>query len=79
MAKHPVPKQKTSKSVTHKRYASFKNAFLKKTKTSIRLENCPNCKEKKLLHHACPNCGKYKGKTIIDNRKQIDKITKVKA
>jgi large subunit ribosomal protein L32 len=29
------------------------------------LGECPNCREPKLLHRACPNCGYYNGRSII--------------
>ena len=30
------------------------------------LAECPNCHEKKLPHRACPKCGYYKGREVID-------------
>jgi large subunit ribosomal protein L32 len=79
MAKHPVPKQKKSKSATRKRYSSFakKKRIMLQNKTV--LVECKSCGEKKLNHHVCRNCGKYNGKQILDMTKEIDKITKVKA
>jgi ribosomal protein L32 len=41
--------------------------------------DCPSCKQKKLAHHVCKNCGKYNGKKILDMEKVVEKITKVKA
>ena len=35
--------------------------------------------ETKLQHTACPNCGKYNGRQILNMQKDMDKITKVKA
>ncbi len=29
------------------------------------LVQCPQCKALKLPHHACPNCGLYHGRTVI--------------
>ncbi|MFB5191538.1 50S ribosomal protein L32 [Alicyclobacillus fastidiosus] len=29
------------------------------------LGTCPQCGEYKLPHHACKNCGTYKGRTVI--------------
>ncbi|TAM60035.1 MAG: 50S ribosomal protein L32 [Chloroflexota bacterium] len=29
------------------------------------LEPCPHCREPKLIHHACPNCGWYGGREAI--------------
>lgn len=31
-----------------------------------RLEECPHCHEPKLPHHACPNCGYYKGRPAVE-------------
>lgn len=30
------------------------------------LGECPNCHEKKLPHRACPKCGHYNGREVID-------------
>jgi len=27
---------------------------------------CPNCHEPKLPHRACPHCGQYKGREVIE-------------
>lgn len=32
-----------------------------------KLVECAKCKTKRLPHHACPNCGTYKGKSIFDS------------
>jgi len=34
--------------------------------TSSPLSECPNCHEKKLPHRACPKCGAYKGRAVLD-------------
>lgn len=79
MPKHPVPKKKTSKAKTKKRYQSFQHRTRKQLKDRVHITKCPECGEAKLLHHVCPACGKYKGRQILDLEKKIDKITKVKA
>ncbi len=79
MAKHPVPKRKKSVSRMKKRYGSFKTKTLKKLSGLTHLVPCQNCGKKCLSHTVCPNCGMYHGKQIIDKKKQIDKITKIKA
>jgi len=33
---------------------------------SMSLAECPNCHEKKLPHRACPHCGHYNGREVID-------------
>ncbi len=79
MAKHPVPKQKKPKSKTRKRYGSFKTKVLKKLSEGTQLVNCPDCGEKRLAHNVCKECGKYRGRQVIDKQKEVDKITKIKA
>jgi len=27
---------------------------------------CPNCGNMKLRHHACPSCGYYRGRKVVD-------------
>ncbi|KKP37016.1 MAG: 50S ribosomal protein L32 [Candidatus Peregrinibacteria bacterium GW2011_GWA2_33_10] len=73
MAKHPVPKKKTSKGRTSRRYAEFKNSVIKRLNNTVRLENCPTCATPKLLHKVCASCGTYKGKQIINKSKEIEK------
>lgn len=29
---------------------------------------CPQCKRPRLSHHACPNCGTYRGRQVITPR-----------
>ncbi len=54
-----VPKRKTSKSKRDKRRTHQKV-------TVPNLTICPQCGEARLSHHACPSCGFYKGRTVID-------------
>ncbi len=79
MAKHPVPKKKTSKARSKRRYGSFKTKTLTKLSNKVNLVTCPNCKVKIVTHRACPECGQYKGRQVIDKQKKIEKITKIKA
>ncbi|HNT56387.1 MAG TPA: 50S ribosomal protein L32 [Syntrophales bacterium] len=30
---------------------------------------CPQCNEPKMPHRACPNCGTYKGREVIETKK----------
>lgn len=34
--------------------------------TAHALIKCPNCNEPKQPHHACPHCGYYKGREIVE-------------
>ena len=79
MAKRPTPKKRQAKSQSSRRYKAFQNRARKRLLNSTRLANCPKCKEAKLIHTICPNCGEYKGRKVLDMGKEIDKITKVKA
>ncbi|MEE8398555.1 MAG: 50S ribosomal protein L32 [Desulfobacterales bacterium] len=55
----PVPKRKTSKSKRDMRRTHQKIA-------GPAVVACPQCGEAKLPHHACPSCGMYKGRTIVE-------------
>ncbi len=33
--------------------------------TTPQLVACPNCKRPRLSHHACPNCGQYRGRQVF--------------
>ena len=54
-----VPKRKTSKSKARKRRTHQKTA-------APNLASCAQCGEAKLPHTACPSCGDYKGRTVIE-------------
>ena len=54
-----VPKRKTSKSKRDKRRTHKKTEA---PNTATR----PQCGEAVLPHHACPSCGTYKGRTVIE-------------
>ena len=55
----PVPKRKTSKSKRDKRRTHKKIAV-------PNLTECPQCGDARLPHHACPSCGTYKGKNVVE-------------
>ena len=54
-----VPKRKKSKSRRDKRRTHQKL-------DAPNLSECPQCGEAKLPHHACPACGYYKGRKVIE-------------
>ncbi len=64
-----VPKRKHSTQRKGKRRASI---TLKRVALSI----CPQCKQKVLPHHACSNCGQYKGKQVIKFKSRKKKTKK---
>jgi large subunit ribosomal protein L32 len=53
-----VPKRKTSKQKRDSRRAHHKL-------TAPNTAECPQCHQHKLPHHACPNCGYYRGRPAI--------------
>ncbi|GBC61476.1 50S ribosomal protein L32 [Desulfonema ishimotonii] len=53
-----VPKRKTSKSKRDKRRTHQKL-------TAPNVTECPECGEAKLPHHACLECGTYKGRNVL--------------
>ena len=79
MAKRATPKKRQAKSQSSRRYKAFQNRARKRLGNSINLAICPKCKEAKLMHAVCTNCGEYKGRKVLDMGKEIEKITKVKA
>lgn len=54
------PKRKISRSKRDKRRAQW----LSKMRAQS-LVVCDHCGEKKLPHHACPNCGYYRGRNVF--------------
>lgn len=59
MAKHPVPKKRTSSARRDKRRSHH-------ALSAPTLVPCPQCKEMKPSHVVCPHCGSYGGKQVID-------------
>ncbi len=54
------PKRKSSKARKRARRTHYKIA------STPNLESCPNCGNIKLRHRACPTCGHYRGRQVID-------------
>ena len=54
-----VPKRKTSKARRDKRRTHKKQA-------APNLTTCPECGEAMKPHRACPSCGSYRGRTIVE-------------
>lgn len=79
MAKRPTPKKQQANSQSSRRYKTYQNKARKRLLNTTSISKCPKCKEDKLSHTACPTCGFYNGRNVIDKEKEMDKITKVKA
>jgi len=54
-----VPKRKKSRSRTASRRARW-------TSRPLPRSICPHCHSLKLPHRACPNCGTYNGREILE-------------
>jgi large subunit ribosomal protein L32 len=54
-----VPKKKSSRMRTHSRRSSWK---VQKPSTSV----CPRCNTVKLPHRACPTCGTYRDREVLE-------------
>lgn len=57
----PLPKKKTAKSRKLERRAHLGI-------TTPKLVNCPECQSPKLPHHACPECGSYRGREVTETK-----------
>jgi large subunit ribosomal protein L32 len=55
----PVPKRKTSHSKRNKRRA---HDALRVPATVA----CPECGESMVRHRACPHCGSYRGRQVVE-------------
>ncbi len=54
------PKRKHSKARTRTRRSTYKVKYVPTT------HECPNCSNAKLMHRACPTCGHYRGRAVIE-------------
>lgn len=79
MAKHPVPKKKVSNARTAMRYAAFRTKKRKLIEGFVNVVTCKSCGAPKLNQHACVACGFYRGRSVNDMGKIVDKVTKIKA
>lgn len=60
----PNPKRRHSKARRDRRRS---HDALERPATS----NCPNCGEVKLPHRACPHCGHYRGRQVIEGKENL--------
>ena len=59
MAKHPVPKKRTSSSRRDSRGSHH-------ALSAPTLVECPECKTLRPPHRVCPECGMYDGKQVVE-------------
>ncbi len=60
------PRRKHSRARTAKRRAVYYNSIKKPE-----VMECPNCGSAKMMHRACPSCGHYRGRKVIERKEQI--------
>lgn len=61
-----VPKKRTASSKRDQRRSHH-------AKKPVKLAACPKCHQPTLPHTACPNCGTYKGRQVIDVLSKLEK------
>jgi len=79
MPKHPVPKKKTSRGRSTRRYKSFQGRAQKRLSNDLQLTECSNCSNLRKMHTVCADCGHYRDKVFKDVEKEREKITKISA
>ncbi len=55
------PKRKHSKARSRSRRAHYYSRLKEPT-----LMECPNCGDTKMMHRACPSCGHYRGRQVVE-------------
>ncbi|MBI4021866.1 MAG: 50S ribosomal protein L32 [Candidatus Andersenbacteria bacterium] len=61
-----VPKKRTGRSKRNKRRSHL-------GRRRVALHACPRCGQPVPGHTACPNCGTYRGREVIDVLRKLDK------
>ncbi|MBT8401287.1 MAG: 50S ribosomal protein L32 [Rhodothermia bacterium] len=60
------PKRRHSKARTRQRRSKYYSSV-----EAPNLMECPNCGDTKMRHHACPSCGFYRGRQVVE-RAEVD-------
>lgn len=60
------PRRKHSKSRTAKRRSQYYSSL-----KGPELMECPNCGSTKRLHRACPTCGHYRGRQVVERKEEV--------
>lgn len=74
-----VPKKKSSKVRTRRRYATYVSRRRKLIAGRTHLVDCKNCGASKLSHHVCLKCGYYAGNKVLEVNTASKKIKKIEA
>ncbi len=65
----PVPKKKHSRARQGTRRSEWKTKLFNVAK-------CPQCQAPILPHHACPSCGTYQGRMVLEIKEKKEKKEK---
>lgn len=60
------PKRKHSKARTRTRRSVYYNSL-----SSPKMMECSNCGSTKLRHRACPTCGHYRGRQVVEPKEAV--------
>lgn len=71
-----VPKQKSTKTRTHRRFRTWVRKEGVRIENTLKLVKCTNCGEKIKAHNVCPSCGYYKGKQMVKSKSKVVTTTK---
>lgn len=74
-----APKKKLSKVRSRQRYGAYVRMRSKKLANALRLVDCSNCGEKRMLHNACKACGFYRGRQVLTITQKASKVTTIEA
>lgn len=63
-----VPKKKTAKSYSKTRHSHYVNEEQKRIEKVTKVVACKECGAPKLSHRVCPECGKYNGRQVTEEK-----------
>jgi large subunit ribosomal protein L32 len=74
-----VPKKKTAKSYSKTRYSHYEKDQQRRILNETNIVICSECNTPKRSHHACAECGKYRGRQVIVQKTTADDTTRIQA
>ncbi len=73
-----VPKKKTARSYSKTRYTHYEMETQKRILDETNVVKCTECGAPKRSHTACSECGKYRGRQVLQEKKAPE-TTRVQA
>ncbi|MBI5793531.1 50S ribosomal protein L32 [Candidatus Uhrbacteria bacterium] len=65
----PVPARKLSRSKGRRRRSHDHM-------NPVQVGTCEKCRASTMAHHACPTCGFYKGRQVVDHSRKVARLLK---